>query len=71
MDIKLSLLKVLKGRAYYLRDCMYLLIGLEKRPKVLNPGKSVNSEIMKELADELECATITTLFCYRTAFHIS
>jgi hypothetical protein len=41
---------------------MYLLIGLEKMPKELSPGKSVSSESMKELADELECAKITTLF---------
>jgi hypothetical protein len=38
---------------------------------VLRPGKRVRREIMKELADELECANITTLFWYKTAFHIS
>ena len=69
--IKLSLLKVLRGREYYLKDCMYLLIGFENRPNVLNPGKSVRSEMMKELAEELECAKITTLFWYRIAFQIS
>jgi hypothetical protein len=55
-------LKVLRGKAYYLKDCIYLLIGLENTPKVLNPGKSVSKDIIKELADELECAKITTLF---------
>jgi hypothetical protein len=39
-----------------------LLIGFENSPKVLRPGKRVRREIMKELADELECANITTLF---------
>ena len=62
MDMKLSLLKVRKGRAYYLRDCIYLLIGFENRPNVLSPGKRVKREMMKELADELEWANITTLF---------
>jgi len=71
IDIKLSELKVLRGRAYYLKDCIYLLIGLENNPKVLRPGKRVRREIMKELADELECANITTLFWYKTAFQIS
>lgn len=52
--MKLSLLKVLRGSAYYLRLCMYLLIGFENNPKVLRPGKSVRREIMNELADELE-----------------
>lgn len=60
--MKLSELKVRNGKAYSLRDCMYLLIGLLKIPKVLNPGKSVNSDNIKELADELECAKMTTLF---------
>lgn len=60
--MKLSELKVRRGRAYSLRLCMYRLIGLLKMPKVLNPGKRVSSEIMNELADELECAKITTLF---------
>jgi len=60
--MKLSLLKVLSGSAYSLRDCMYLLIGLEKSPKVLNPGNKVSKEMMKELADELEGAKMTTLF---------
>ena len=41
---------------------MYLLIGLEKSPNVLNPGKRVSRDMMKELADELECANMTTLF---------
>ena len=54
MDMKLSLLKVLRGKAYSLKDCIYLLIGLEKSPKVLKPGKSVSNEMMKEEADELE-----------------
>ena len=62
MAMKLSLLNVLRGNAYYLKDCIYLLIGLEKSPKLLSPGKRVNKDIMKELADELECAKITTLF---------
>ena len=62
MDMKLSLLKVLRGKAYSLKDCMYLLIGLEKSPKVLKPGKRVSSEMIKEEADELECAKMTTLF---------
>ena len=62
MAMKLSLLKVLRGSAYSLKDCMYLLIGFEKSPKLLNPGKRVSKDIMKELADELECAKITTLF---------
>lgn len=62
MAMKLSLLNVLRGRAYSLKDCMYLLIGLEKSPKLLSPGKSVSSEMINELADELECANITTLF---------
>ena len=60
--MKLSLLKVRNGRAYSLSDCIYLLIGLEKSPKVLSPGKRVSRLIMKELADELECAKMTTLF---------
>ena len=68
--IKLSLLKVLKGKAYSLKDCIYLLIGLENNPKVLNPGNSINSEIINELAEELECAKITTRFWYNTAFQI-
>ena len=71
MAMKLSELKVRRGRAYSRRDCMYLLIGLLKMPKVLRPGKSVNSDRMKELADELECAKMTTLFWYRIAFQIS
>lgn len=62
MAMKLSLLKVLRGRAYSLKDCIYLLIGFEKTPKVLRPGKRVSKEIMKELAEELECAKMTTLF---------
>jgi hypothetical protein len=52
--MKLSVLKVRRGRAYYLNDCIYLLIGLEKIPKVLSPGKSVSSDIINELAEELE-----------------
>jgi hypothetical protein len=35
---------------------------LLKTPKVLNPGNSVSSDIIKELAEELEWANITTLF---------
>lgn len=62
MAIKLSLLKVLNGREYSLRDCMYLLIGLEKIPKALRPGKRVRREMIKELAEELEWAKMTTLF---------
>jgi hypothetical protein len=31
-------------------------------PKVLRPGKRVKREMIKELAEELECAKITTLF---------
>lgn len=60
--MKLSELKVRNGKAYSLRDCMYLLIGLLKIPKVLNPGKRVNSDSINELAEELECAKMTTLF---------
>ena len=60
--MKLSLLKVLKGKAYYLKDCIYLLIGFENKPKLLSPGKRVRREMINELADELECANITTLF---------
>ena len=60
--MKLSELKVRNGKAYSLRDCMYLLMGLLKIPKVLSPGKRVNSDNMKELADELECAKMTTRF---------
>lgn len=60
--MKLSELKVRNGNAYSLRDCMYLLIGLLKIPKVLNPGKRVNSDSINELAEELECAKMTTLF---------
>lgn len=60
--IKLSLLKVRSGNEYYLNDCMYLLMGLEKMPKVLRPGNRVRREIINELAEELECAKITTLF---------
>lgn len=60
--MKLSLLKVLKGREYSRRDCIYLLIGFEKIPKALRPGKRVMREMMKELAEELECAKMTTLF---------
>lgn len=60
--MKLSELKVRNGKAYSLRDCMYLLMGLLKIPKVLSPGKSVKSDRMKELADELECAKMTTRF---------
>jgi hypothetical protein len=62
MDIKFSLLKVLNGREYSLRDCMYLLIGLENIPKALSPGKRVRRDMINELADELEWAKITTLF---------
>ena len=62
MDMKLSELNILRGRASSRRDCMYLLMGLEKMPKVLSPGKRVRREMMKELADELECPNITTLF---------
>jgi hypothetical protein len=62
IDMKLSLLKVLRGNAYYLSDCMYLLTGLENRPKVLRPGKRVSRDMMKELAEELEWAKTTTLF---------
>lgn len=60
--MKLSVLKVLKGKPYYLSACIYLLIGLEYMPKVLKPGKRVRSEMIKELAEELECAKMTTLF---------
>lgn len=60
--MKLSVLKVLRGREYSLKDCMYLLMGLEKMPKELSPGKRVRSDIINELADELEWANITTLF---------
>lgn len=60
--MKLSLLKVLKGREYYLKACIYLLMGLEKMPKALNPGNRVSKETINELAEELECAKITTLF---------
>jgi hypothetical protein len=33
---------------------MYLLIGFEKMPKVLKPGNKVKSDMIKELAEELE-----------------
>lgn len=62
MDIKFSLLKVLNGREYSRRDCMYLLIGLENIPNALSPGKRVRRDMINELADELEWAKITTLF---------
>lgn len=62
MAMKLSELKVRSGSAYSLRDCMYRLIGLLKMPKVLSPGKRVRRDRMKELAEELECAKITTRF---------
>jgi len=54
MAMKLSELKVRNGRAYSLKDCIYLLIGFENIPKVLNPGKRVSNDMMNELADELE-----------------
>jgi hypothetical protein len=60
--MKLSALKVLRGSAYSLKDCIYLLIGFENIPNVLNPGNSVSNETMKELADEQELAKMTTLF---------
>lgn len=60
--MKLSLLKVRRGREYSRSDCMYLLIGLEKIPNALSPGKRVRRDMMNELAEELECANITTLF---------
>jgi len=60
--MKLSELKVLKGKAYYLRACMYRLIGLEYTPNVLSPGNRVRRDRMKELADEEEWAKITTRF---------
>jgi hypothetical protein len=68
--MKLSELKVRRGRAYSRRVCIYRLMGLLKRPKVLRPGKSVSREMMKEEADEEECAKITTRFWYRIAFQI-
>jgi len=35
---------------------------LLKTPKVLSPGNKVSKDMIKELADELEWANITTLF---------
>jgi hypothetical protein len=60
--MKLSVLKVLRGRAYYLKYCIYLLIGFEYIPKVFNPGNNVSNETIKELADEQELAKTTTRF---------
>lgn len=60
--MKLSEEKVLRGKAYSLKVCMYRLIGLLKRPKALSPGKRVKSEMMNDEADDDECAKITTRF---------
>ena len=68
--MKLSELKVRRGSAYSLRVCMYRLIGLLKRPNVLRPGNRVSSDMMNEDADDEECAKITTLLWYSTAFQI-
>lgn len=60
--MKLSELKVRKGKAYSLKVCMYLLMGLLKSPKVDSPGKRVRREMMNDDAEEEEWAKITTLF---------
>ena len=70
-DKKLSELNNLKGRASYLKDCIYLAIGFEKIPNVLSPGNKLNRERMKELTEDEEWPKTTILLWKRTAFHIS
>lgn len=62
---------ILNGKSYSRKACIYRLIGFENIPKVLIPGKSDRRDNIKELAEEDECAKITTLLWYKTAFQIS
>jgi hypothetical protein len=61
MDRKFFELNILKGKAYYLKDCKYLDIGFDAIPKVLNPGNKLSNERINELASEDVCAKTTIL----------
>lgn len=62
IERKFSSLKNLKGKANYLRACIYFAIGLEKIPKVLSPGNKLSIDNINELTDDEEWPKMTIRF---------
>jgi hypothetical protein len=49
-------LNIRKGRAYSLKACKFLEMGLEHTPKVLSPGNKLSNDRINRLASEDELA---------------
>lgn len=62
IDMKFILENIFKGKPYYRKPCIYLLISFEYIPNELKPGNNVNKLSMNELALDEECAKTTILF---------